>query len=274
MPERAQFLDVAGSRRFAVFHPAPAAPRAVWVFCHPFGEEKLWTHRVLVTTARGLAASGQAVLRFDHFGHGDSDGRFEESSVATSLADIDAMVAHARRLAGVERVGLLGLRWGATLAALAAEAREDLSMLVLWAPLTSGKRYMQDLMRVNLATQMTVYKEIRQDRAALVEAMRAGQLVNVDGYPLSLASFEQASAIDLVAAPKRFAGPCLIAQVDRRDDAPVQSDLQQLGLLYAKATVLPVREEPFWKEIPQFYDTAPRLLEVTSAWAHHVIESA
>ena len=103
--------------------------------------------------------------------------------------------------------------------------------------------------------------------------MRAGQLVNVDGYPLSLDYFDQASAVDLVAAPKRFANPCLVGQIERRDDAPIQGDLQQLGLLYAKATVVPVREEPFWKEIPQFYDTAPRLLEATSAWAHHVIES-
>jgi uncharacterized protein len=273
MPERPQFVDVAGSRRFAVFHPASPSPRAAWVFCHPFGEEKLWTHRVLVTTARTLAASGQAVLRFDHFGHGDSEGAFEESSVATSLADIDAMIDHARRLAGVERVGLFGLRWGATLASLAAEAREDLTMLALWAPIISGKRYMQELMRVNLATQMTVYKEIRQDRAALVETLRAGQVVNVDGYPLSHAYYEQATAIDLIAAPKRFGGACLIGQIDRRDDAPIHSDVQQLGQLYRKAAVLSVREEPFWKEIPQFYDMAPRLLEATSAWAHHVLES-
>jgi exosortase A-associated hydrolase 2 len=273
MLERPQFLDVAGSRRFAVFHPASSPPRAAWVFCHAFGEEKLWTHRVQVTTARTLAASGQAVLRFDHFGHGDSEGRFEDSSVQTSLADIDAMIDHARRMAGVERVGLFGLRWGATLASLVAEAREDVAMLALWAPIISGKRYMQDLMRVNLATQMTVYKEIRQDRAALVETLRAGQVVNVDGYPLSHAYYEQATAIDLVAAPKRFARPCLMGQFDRRDDAPIQNDLQQLGLLYPKATVISVREEPFWKEIPQFYDIAPRLLEATSAWAHHVLES-
>jgi len=267
MLERALFLEAGGSRRFAVFHGTAATPQTVWVFCHPFGEEKLWTHRVMVTTARALAAAGQPVLRFDHFGHGDSDGTFDASSVETSLSDIDAMIAHARHLAAVPRAALFGLRWGATMAALAAENREDVDALALWAPLTSGARYFQDLMRVNLATQMTVYKEIRQDRAALVEGMRAGHVVNVDGYPLSLPHYEQASAIDLVAGPKRFAGRCLVGQIDRQEGAPPQADLTKLASLYPSATRVAVREEPFWKEIPQFYDTAPRLLQATLAWA-------
>ena len=50
------------------------------VFCHPFGEEKLWTHRVFVTFARRLAAAGHAVLRFDHRANGEQMGPRHEAS--------------------------------------------------------------------------------------------------------------------------------------------------------------------------------------------------
>ena len=40
---------------FGVLHEPEAAPvNAGFVFCHPFGEEKLWSHRVYVTFARAL----------------------------------------------------------------------------------------------------------------------------------------------------------------------------------------------------------------------------
>ena len=87
-------------------------------------------------------------------------------------------------------MGLLGLRLGATLAATAAESRPDVDRLVLWAPIVDGARYAQDLLRINITTQLAVYREVREDRAALVEAMRAGQTANVDGYEVGIAMYE------------------------------------------------------------------------------------
>ena len=50
---------------FGILHqPAAATCLPAFVFCHPFGEEKLWTHRVFVSFARRLARarpSGAAI---------------------------------------------------------------------------------------------------------------------------------------------------------------------------------------------------------------------
>ena len=102
-------------------------------------------------------------------------------------------------------MGLLGLRFGATLAAEVSDARDDVELLVLWAPIGNGQSYMQELLRINLTTQMTAYREIRDDRDALVAGMRAGRTANIDGYELSLPMFEEASAL---RAPdsRRFTG--------------------------------------------------------------------
>ena len=50
---------------------------------------------------------------------------------------------------------------------------------------------MQEQLRVNLATQLAVYKEVRQDRAALVAEMQGGATVNVDGYELGGALYDE-----------------------------------------------------------------------------------
>ena len=251
---------------FGIFHaPGTSIAQSAFVFCHPFGEEKLWTHRVFVSFARQLAADGHPVLRFDYAGNGDSDGSFSETSVRTAIADVDAAVAHMRSVRGVTQVNLLGLRFGATVAALAAEELPEIDRLILWAPIVDGSRYMQELLRINLTTQMATYKEIRDDRDALAAALHQGQTVNVDGYELGLPLFSEISAVKLSIGRKCHRGPCLVTQIDRQEGRPAP-DLQQLVDSYPGGTLTFAQEEPFWKEIARFYDRAPSLFSVTSAW--------
>lgn len=267
MTETACFLDGGHGELFAVAHePSGTATGDAFVFCHPLAEEKLWTHRVFVGYARALAAAGYGVLRVDLRGNGDSDLDFSQSSVETGLADLRLAIDEAKRRWHVARVHLLGIRFGATLAALAAEAADDVHRLVLWSPIVDGERYAQELLRTNLATQTAVYREVRFDRTELVEQMRQGATVNVDGYALAIAMFDQASAIKLAAAPKRHGGPCLIVQIDRQPGRPAP-ELQQLAATYGDATVVFAQEEPFWKEIQRSYlKEAANLFVVTNAW--------
>ena len=251
---------------FGVLHKAngPTSLPA-FVFCHPFGEEKLWTHRVFVGYARLLAAAGHPVLRFDYMGNGDSGGGFSESSVATACADVHCAIEQVRGLTGARTVSLLGLRLGATIASLVADEASDLQHLVLWAPIVDGDRYMQELLRINVTTQMATFKEIRQERPALVEVMRQGNTVNVDGYEMSFPLYSEVAALKLAAAPHRHTGPCLVAQIDRQERP--SPELQQLAACYSRATVAFAQEEPFWKEIARSYQQhAASLFAVTSDW--------
>ena len=254
-------------RLFGILHqPQSGTTGPAWVFCHPFAEEKLWAQRVYVAFARELAARGSWVLRFDVMGNGDSEGRFAESSVESTLSDIDCAVRMLDRSGGgTLGIGLLGLRFGATVAALAAERHPNLAKLILWEPITDGGRYMQEMLRVNLTTQTAVYKEIRHSREDLVRMMKEGQTVNVDGYDLGYPYYEQASAIKLNDGTKRFSGQCLIVQIGKEGQA-IRPDLKALQATYRSADLRQATEEPFWKEIKRWYGEAPNLFDVTLAW--------
>jgi exosortase A-associated hydrolase 2 len=265
--EKPFFFHNGRCRLFGLIHEPVETPSGeAWVFCHPFIEEKLWAHRVYVSFARILAARGAWVLRFDMMGNGDSEGRFSETSVDTMLGDIECAVDQLSRLSGIEKnIGLLGLRLGATLAALTAERRPHIGKLVLWDPIVDGAKYMQELLRINLTTQSAVYKEIRYNRETLVRMMREGSTVNIDGYELAYPCYEQVATINLKESSKQFAGPCLLVQIGK-EGQPIQPDLQALHETYRAATVRTTVEEPFWKEIKRWYRMAPNLFKTTVGW--------
>ena len=114
---------------FGILHEPEVEPNGEgFVFCHPFGEEKLWSHRVFVNFARKLAQIGYTVLRFDYMGHGDSDGNFSDATIETRISDIVAAVCWLKdNNSNVNSVSLLGLRLGATLASLTCEQFEGIS---------------------------------------------------------------------------------------------------------------------------------------------------
>jgi len=262
------FFENGSYRLFGVVHQPVGTPSgAAWVFCHPFAEEKLWAHRVYVSFARLLASRGAWVLRFDVMGNGDSEGEFSAATVDTMLSDIDCAIRYLEGVSGISQgIGLLGLRFGATLAALAAERSPKVGKLVLWEPTVDGAKYMQEMLRINLTTQSAVYKEIRHNREALVRMMREeGSTVNIDGYELAFPCYAQASAVNLNAAQKRFAGPCLIVQIGREGQV-FRQELTALQEAYSVSEIQSAAEEPFWKEIKRWYRVAPKLFDTTLAW--------
>jgi pimeloyl-ACP methyl ester carboxylesterase len=106
--------DAPGPRRLAGERRAGRGPVLVWL--GGFRSD------MRATKAEALAAfadaRGQAFLRFDYTGHGESGGRFADATLSTWLADTLAMIeAHA----GAHPV-LIGSSMGGWLALLAARA--------------------------------------------------------------------------------------------------------------------------------------------------------
>ncbi|MGE0462493.1 MAG: alpha/beta hydrolase [Vicinamibacterales bacterium] len=267
MLETPLFFDRGSVRLFGVWHQhtGPEA-RLPFVFCHPMAEEKLWAHRVWVGFARELCSRGHHVLRFDCAGNGDSDLAFRQSSIETAMADIDAAVQFAKGQSGSPTVGLLGLRLGASLAYRVAARRADVESLVLWGPIVKGPRYLQELLRINLTTQTAVYGVIQEDRDDLLRTLAAGGTVNVDGYEFSKAMADQLDGLDLLKEPPAASERSLVVQIERAAAAKPFPELAALTAPLRNASVCVVQEEPFWKEIPRFYQKAPNLFECTLRW--------
>jgi pimeloyl-ACP methyl ester carboxylesterase len=207
---------------------------------------------------------GHPVLRFDLTGNGDSDGSFTDLTVELLCGDLERAIEEAKRRTGARAVSLLGLRLGANIAGLVAERRDEVRHLVLWSPIVDGERYMQELLRINVMTQMATHKVVRQERPELVAAMQHGHTVNVDGYEMGWPLYASVAPMRPELEPHQFSGPCLIVQIDRQPrPAP---DLQRLAATYPAAAVRFAQEEAFWKEIARFYQDAPNLFQVTTAW--------
>ncbi|MGY0056643.1 alpha/beta hydrolase [Streptomyces sp. LZ34] len=85
--------------------------------------------------AAGLADDGVVSLRFDTRGHGESEGRQEELTLATILNDIRVAIAYVREATDAQEITLLGASFGGGICAYYAAKRPgELSRLVLFNP--------------------------------------------------------------------------------------------------------------------------------------------
>ncbi len=85
--------------------------------------------------AAGLAGAGVASLRFDLRGHGESEGRQEELTLATILNDIRVARSQLREAAGADHLSLLGASFaGGVCAYYAAKRPAEIDRLVLLNP--------------------------------------------------------------------------------------------------------------------------------------------
>lgn len=173
------------------------ARSAAVLLCNPFGEEAARAHRIYRVLATQLERAGYACLRFDLSGTGDSAGDSEDVSISQWLRDLATAAAALQAASGAPRVALVGLRLGATLAALAsARGLVRPRHLVLWDPVVSGQSYLRELVE-----QHHVY--LREEMGAAgwdprrLPRSAAGLPTEVLGAPVPPALAEELAALDL-----------------------------------------------------------------------------
>jgi uncharacterized protein len=91
--------------------------------------------------ADGLAEAGVASLRFDLRGHGQSEGRQEDLTLAAILNDIRATLAYLQEATSASELSLLGTSFtGGVCAYYAAKQPQEITRLVLFNPQLNYKR--------------------------------------------------------------------------------------------------------------------------------------
>ncbi|VAW70205.1 hypothetical protein MNBD_GAMMA09-2021 [hydrothermal vent metagenome] len=130
---------------YGVYHPPLSqAPKDTAVLiCYPILQEYIRSHRALRQLADQLSRAGCHVLRFDYFATGDSAGHLDEASLSDWLENIQQAENELRELSGVRKISIVGLRFGAMLAA--QYDSKNIRELILWDPVISGKEYLQNL---------------------------------------------------------------------------------------------------------------------------------
>lgn len=125
------FIDPSGHRVASILTTPDGNTDKIAVLCHGFLSGK--NSSTNKTLTRLLIERGIATYRFDFFGHGESDGPFDQVTntlaVEQALAALDLM-----RQKGYRHIGLMGSSFGGLVATLAAARRPDLACLALKCP--------------------------------------------------------------------------------------------------------------------------------------------
>lgn len=96
-----------GPRLAATFVTPDALPERAVILVHGGGVTR-GGGGFFTRLAAGLGEAGVASLCFDLRGHGESEGRQEELTLATILKDIRVALAHVRDATGAGQLSLLG----------------------------------------------------------------------------------------------------------------------------------------------------------------------
>ncbi len=165
-------------------YPEDAPRSMLWIVCPGLGIDYMNAYRGLRHLADALAADGQAVLRFDYAGTGSSaDPDREADQLPLWLDSIERIQDHARDELGFERVGLIGLRFGATLAALAARDRR-VDGLALWSPVTRGSQLIRETRMLRGAAEIDTEDDRLEAAGWVINAATQAAIAGID-----LASF-------------------------------------------------------------------------------------
>ncbi|MBW8886699.1 MAG: alpha/beta hydrolase [Fibrobacteres bacterium] len=261
------FDGVGGKRLLGFFHPAAGpARRGGVVYCHPFAEEKNQSHAVIVRTARGLAAAGIPVLRFDFSGCGDSEGDLQDASAEDWVAEVGCAADWLRKRTGNARVGLWGLRAGANLAALYAAGRSDVAFAVLWQPLPDLKTCMTQFLRQKFSSELAAGNAEGFSVKGLVKRLEAGETLDVMGYPVTRRLYESFATKTPPLSACEFPFPLCLAAITEADAPPDALKRMAEGLRASNrpAPLQHAREVPFWDRYWRW--EAPSLPQLTSGW--------
>ncbi len=139
-----------------------------WILCPSVGIDYMNAWRGLRHLAESLATRGQTLWRIDYPQTGASADPPQQDQPALWVDSIRRLIDQLRSRPDVSGIGLIGFRFGATLAALAAQER-PVEALVCWSPIVRGAQ----LIRQTLLLQNSAETE-QQD--GLLEA--AGWVLN------------------------------------------------------------------------------------------------
>ena len=236
------------------------------VICQPFGYEALCGHRSIRAFVTAFNALELPTLRFDYLGTGDSpDIDPTADQLSAWVEDVVSAVGELRRRTGVARICLVGFRLGALIATLAAVRCRTVDRLLLIAPVVSGRRYLRELRRAQLAGDLgTGVKRARRNAEDRVSSSAPGPM-EVSGYSLSSATIDALTAVDLEQLAPAPVNEVLV--IDRSDlpSARSWSDALAASGIKVQYLALPGFVEMMLRA-PQFASTPIAMIDTARAW--------
>jgi dipeptidyl aminopeptidase/acylaminoacyl peptidase len=156
-------MKVGGVDVVGVLHLPSSGPAPCVVACHGMGASKDSDKYLLL--GRDFPEAGVALARFDFRGSGESGGLYRDATIASRIADLEAVLDHLAGHPSLDgRFGLLGSSLGGFVALWVASRRHRVMPVVTWnAPANLA----------SLAASRSA--DVTSPGAALVAEVRAGR---------------------------------------------------------------------------------------------------
>ena len=149
----------------------------------PLFEELNLSRAVTGKQAQYFAAHGLPTCVLDYYGTGDSEGNIDDADAQVWLGDIIAAGGWLREQ-GVQDIILWGIRFGGLMLLHFQNALHEalpVQRQLLWKPVTGGKLYMSQFLRLKQASTML---RGNGEKVNWRQRIADGEVVEVAGYPL------------------------------------------------------------------------------------------
>lgn len=166
----------------AIYYPPAAGvqPLGDVIVAPAFAEEMNRCRAMVAMQARRFAEIGVGTLVLDPYGTGDSSGEFSDASWSQWRDDLQRGIAWLREHAnGCTTVW--GIRLGAAMAAELAALDPALDKLLLWQPVTQGKLFFTQFLRIRVAADLEQPNGIKTTDELRRQSAQ-GQLIEISGY--------------------------------------------------------------------------------------------
>src|SRR3989338_7186738 len=129
MQEKSYFSNSKGNKICGILsNPTSELSTPVIILCHGFTTSKNnFTNTKLEKMFNEQKIS---TFRFDFFGHGESEGNFEDITISEAVDDISNAIRLLKNL-GYSKIGIVGSSFGGMAALLVASKIDDLFVLAL-----------------------------------------------------------------------------------------------------------------------------------------------
>lgn len=197
MQEKILFKDSEGNKVVGILsNPTRSKEKPIIIMCHGSQTDKGAFH--ITRLEEIFNKEGISTFRFDFFGHGESDGKYEDLTISKAVDDILRTIDFLKKK-GYSKIGLTGSSFGGMAALLVAARTKDLYILALKSPVSDYlERMKNDL-----------------EKYPLDKWKREGFIYKKNNVKMNYSFFEDAKKINSYEEIKKIKIPTLIVQGDK-----------------------------------------------------------
>ena len=192
-------------------NPTNSKQKPIIIMCHGFASSK--DSKTYTTLEEKLNDKSISTFRFDFFGHGDSEGKFEDITVTEAANDILNAIEFLKSK-GYKKIGLMGSSFGGMASLLAASQRDDLFVLALKSPVSDQ-----------------IGKLVVDMNDKRIEDWKEKGFIKHHKRRLNFFFYKDASSIDGYDYIRKIKMPTLILHGDKDKSVPLKQSIKSTMLL-------------------------------------------